>query len=807
MKYLCCFLLTCLTVQSIHAQVKKSVEALNIDTPLNIDGMLDEPCYGLVQPASGFVQILPYNGQPSYQPTEVYFFYDQTAVYVGAMLFDSSPDSIFNYLTARDAIGMADYFGVYLDPYNQGQLAYGFFITPAGVQTDIKASKSSGGDSEDGSWDAVWESKTVISEKGWTAELRIPYSALRFPEDGGGAWGLNIFRNIRRYNSNNSWNLVDVKMSGFIHQEGLLTGITNIKPPVRLSVSPFGAVYAEYRSNQSSPKYMFKGGMDLKYGISESFTLDMMLIPDFGQIQSDDQQLNLSPYEIHYDEKRQFFNEGTELFERAGLFYSRRIGAKPKFSYKASEELSDNEKVDYNPTETQLLNATKVSGRTAGGWGLGLLNAMTLPSHATLKDTLTGEERKVLVQPFTNYNVMVVDKSLKNNSYISLINSNILMANNPFLANVTATDFQIRNKAKTYAIKGKAGISTRGERDRETGFYVEMGLDKNSGNLQFGISQSVNSDKFNINDLGYMQRNNEMNTEAYVYFQRMEPFSVFRQFYSVLFWNHARRFSPNVLYSNQAGSDIYFMLRNNYQLELYGSLTGGSFDYYEPRVKNRYFYEPYRLNYNIWASSDARKPIRMTANYGAFAFPGAGRKGRAGNVGLTLRIGRKAQVSYSLGIDKEFNDRGYVDKTNGSDTIYFARRDVKTIENVLNASYAINNKASLSMRLRHYWSGAANRQFYTLQEDGSLLEDYTFSENKDENYNAMNVDFFFRWIFAPGSELSFSWKNSILDWCDKVNDHYWDNLSCTWKSDQTNTLSLKVLYYIDYNNLRKGSKQ
>ena len=172
----------------ISAQEKKSVEAINVNTPLVIDGKIDETAYSMADPAKDFVQILPYNGRQSMQKSVVYILYDQTAIYVGAMLFDSAPDSIFNFLSERDNIGMSDYFGIYFDPYNQGQVAYGFFVTPAGVQTDLKAVKSDR-DYEDVNWNAVWQSRTRVTDKGWIAEMRIPYSALRFPENGGGYMG------------------------------------------------------------------------------------------------------------------------------------------------------------------------------------------------------------------------------------------------------------------------------------------------------------------------------------------------------------------------------------------------------------------------------------------------------------------------------------------------------------------------------------------------------------------------------------------------------------------------------------------
>lgn len=309
-------------------------------------------------------------------------------------------------------------------------------------------------------------------------KFKIPYSAIRFPVKENPVWGLNFFRRIRRLNSNNSWNLINFEIEGFIQQSGELHGLKNIKAPVRLSVSPYVAAYAKTNSENSGINPLFKGGVDVKYGLSESHTLDMMLIPDFGQIQSDDEELNLSPYELYYDEKRQFFVEGIELFNRANIFYSRRIGAKPKFGDNDDLNLSANEKVAFNPNESQLVNATKISGRDKNGWGIGFLNAMTLPGKAEITDTVTGKTRKLITQPFTNYNVMVVEKAIKNNSYFSLINTNLSMVDNPYKANVTGTEFQLKNKNQTYQLTGTGAFSYRSEADDKTGFSYSLKLDK-----------------------------------------------------------------------------------------------------------------------------------------------------------------------------------------------------------------------------------------------------------------------------------------------------------------------------------------
>lgn len=780
-------------------QEKKTVEAYLIKASLKIDGKLDEQVYTTALPAKDFVQLQPYNGKPSLQPTEAYFFYDQTAIYVGAKLYDSQPDSIFNYLTERDNIGMSDYFGVYLDPYNQGQLAYGFFITPAGIQVDIKAVKSDG-DNEDGNWNAVWESKTLITNEGWTVEMKIPYSTLRFSEKANGNWGLNMFRNIRRYNSNNSWNFVDRKVSGFIHQEGQLTGIKDIKPPVRLSFSPYLATYFTPKNNLESSNFLYKGGLDVKYGINDAFTLDMMLIPDFGQIQSDDKELNLSPYELYYDEKRQFFTEGIELFQRGDIFYSRRIGASPKFS--AENKLTENENIEYNPSETQLVNATKISGRTDKGWGLGVLNAMSLPSNAIVKNSETGNSRNILVQPFTNYNVSVIDKSLKNNSYISLINTNISMYDNPFRANVTATEFQFRDKTKTYALKGKGGVSVRGDSVPETGYYGSLKLEKNKGKLFWGLSQNIYTDKFNPNDLGFLQRNNHLTSEAYLFYQIIEPFWIFRECNGDIWVSYNRIYNPNTLFDKELGYDFMVRFKNNYMFYSEGKITTNQFDYFEPRVKGRYYFNPSKLNVNFNLNTDRRKSLNFYVRYGIVSQHSIDGIEHDIEGNANLRIGQRFEIEYGLNNINSANERGFVYYNSSEDSIIFSKRNVSTYVNTLSTSYILSNKASLNLRARHYWSGVANKNYYLLQNDGSLVDFNAYSENKDQNYNAFTIDIIFRWIFAPGSELSLAWKTLSYSNENEVIYKYSTNLQKAWLN-QSNSVSLKVLYYIDYNNFKK----
>lgn len=782
-------------VWSAAAQTKKRVAALNITEPLKIDAVLDEKVYSQAQPAQDFFQLQPYNGSPSFQKSEVKFFYDQTSIYVGAMLSDTHPDSIFNFMTQRDNIGMSDYFGVYFDPYNKGQLAFGFFITPAGVQTDIKATKNEG-DSEDENWNAVWESKTRIVENGWIVEMKIPYSALRFPKNSENLWGLNMFRNIRRHNSNNSWNFIDRKISGFIHQQGELEGIKNIKSPVRLSFTPYAASYYEPQNSQN--KTIFKGGMDVKYGLNDAFTLDMMLIPDFGQIQSDDQELNLSPYEIHYNEKRQFFTEGTELFQRAELFYSRRIGARPIFA--DDLQLDENDKLLYSPSETQLVNATKISGRTKKGLGIGVLNAMSLPSLSKIEDINTGMIREEITQPFTNYNVMVVDQSLKNNSYVSLINTNLSMWDNPFSANVSGTQFEFRDKTLTYALSGRAAFSSRGVGQHENGYAAKLSFQKNKGKFFFGIEHSVISDKYNPNDMGYLQFNNNMSSGGWIYYHMLEPNGVFREWNIDAWFNYDRLYHPSVFTNIKTGYDYGARFTNNQHLSIDGSFTGVKKDFYEPRADGWFFERPAEWKNEIVFNTDPRKKFRVELGNEIVWQPFSEMFQQQYHTELSLRVGQRVNVSYQLGYQFRKSERGFTN-IDDNDQITFAKRDVSTTLNTLDLDFVMNNKMGITWRTRHYWSAVENKEFFLLKNDGSLT-DRSVSENFDMNYNAFNIDILYRWVFMPGSELSVAWKTSTYLMDSTPVYQIFENLNHSWHN-QIHSISLKVLFYIDYNYFRK----
>jgi hypothetical protein len=397
---------------------QKQLIAKKIDTKIVIDGQLNEAVWDPNNPLEKFIQIKPNPGQASSLGTSVQLCYDDDALYFGIFCQDS-PDSISKVLSLRDDYNPnCDIFGIFLDTYNDNQNGFYFGLTSRGVQLDAKIFTNDYNDK----LNLVWHSAVNITENGWYAEIRIPYSAIRFPKTEVQNWGINFGRQISRTREESSWVTVKPDLENMLLESGDVVNVKNIAPPLRLALMPYVSAYANEGFNQDGKKGLlksFNGGMDIKYGINEAFTLDVTLVPDFGQVVFDQQVLNLSPFEVQFNENRQFFTEGMELFNKAGIFYSRRIGIQAP--YRVSKTLlKENEYLQNVPRSSQLYNASKVSGRMGNGLGVGVFNAVNAEQYATAISTIDGGQREVLVSPLTNYNVMVFDQNLKNNSSVTL---------------------------------------------------------------------------------------------------------------------------------------------------------------------------------------------------------------------------------------------------------------------------------------------------------------------------------------------------------------------------------------------------
>lgn len=786
------------------AQEIKQVKALRVMQVPKIDGVLDDEAWKEGISATDFIQRALKPGEPALRKTEVKIVYDDVAMYVGAMMYDNQPDSILRELCQRDNEANSDLFGLILDTYNDDINGYGFFVTSAGVQIDARYSSNG----QDFNWNAVWQSQIKINEKGWAVEFKIPYSALRFPIVDEQKWGVNFIRKVRKTRCVDFWNEVKPEVNGMINQSGDLLGISNIKSPVRLSVTPYISSYIENypfnKPGQSNNSYSLNGGMDIKYGINESFTMDMTLVPDFGQVQSDNKVLNLSPFEVLYNENRQFFTEGTELFNKGGLFYSRRIGGTP-INYNL--QLKEGETIKSNPASTQLINATKVSGRTKNNLGIGIFNATTADTYAVITDS-NGVESKVLTQPLTNYNVFVLDQALKNNSYISLINTNVTRDGGIYDANVTATAFKFTNKKNKYGINGNGALSQlyySGFSKPDLGYSYNASVGKISGSFLYNADVAVKSDKFDPNDLAILYINNTVETSLNLSYNIYTPVWKLNEYSIDGGIGYSRLYKPDMFWNLTIYGNGYANFTKSYLS------TGGGFnfsplttlDHWEPRISGHYYVYPKNYSLSYWISSDYRKRFAIDGNISYRYFDENNRYNVSFGVAPRYRVNNKLSFIYNFHRDYLNDNIGFVNFNETTQFINFGRRNVFTTTNQLNATYIFTNKMSLTLRCRHYWSQAEYKQYYTLNNNGLLIDDALYAGNSNVNFNAFNIDLVYTWQFSRGSEMSFVWKNAIYTSGDVIIKQFSNDIEQTINSPQTNSFSIKVLYYLDYSMLQR----
>lgn len=787
----------------------RRAQALLVNDPPKIDGILDDPAWTNAPVATGFIQREPYNGRPASFETEVRFTYDQTGLYIGAMMTDPHPDSIPAQLGLRDASSLnADNFIVVISPFNDGLNAFCFMLTVSDVQSDFKLSLAGG---EDASWDAVWTSKARKNDHGWVAEFKIPYSAIRFPKKEIQEWGLNCQREIRRYREISTWNLVDSKVEGYVNQSGVLDGIREVTPPVRLSVTPYVSGYLQNSPENKEYEFSYNYGADLKYGINESFTLDMTLIPDFGQVPSDDRVYNFSPFEIRYDERRQFFTEGTEMFNKGGIFYSRRVGSQPKGYDEPYADLQKDEIVTDNPSQTKLINATKISGRTTGGLGIGVFNGISANTWATVTDTLTGASRKVLTQGFTNYNTMVLDQNLKNNSYIDFLNTNYFMPTEGYTANVTGTSFKFANRKYTYGLTGDAFVSQKyhAHGAPEFGYHYSWTFSKLSGNFRFNVQQLLETDQYDPNDMGFNTVNNRVINNASVQYNIYEPF------WKVLNWYNYAEVGYNSLYQDFSFVSLDFYAESNTTTRKHLTLGANtsfspipSHDYYEPRVAGWMYVSPAYWNMGTWLSSDYSKKLAIDFSLNGNLAPADKCSGWGFRLAPRYRVTDRFFLRYQLSYNKILNDIGYVDQSwdsAGNVTIFFGRRDRQTVINVLEGNYMLTSNMSIDLRVRHYWATALYLDYSRLLPDGNLTP-ASYQGDPDVDYNTFNLDLTYIWNFAPGSQISVVWKNSIATFDNDIEPGYLNDLSNTLSSPASNSISIRILYYLDALYFKKKDK-
>ena len=824
MKIFLLIVLILLTFFSAKSQTipKKRITVKKITGGIKIDGELNDMAWKNAAQANEFTQLepTPFLSETADNRSEVKFVYDNNGVYIGGYMHETNKDSIASELTGRDGFGNNDFIGVTFDTYQDKLNGFEYFVTPLNEQWDAKVSPGRHG--EDFSWNAVWQSGVKMHNDGWSFEMFIPYSAIRFGNKAVQSWGVNLIRQRRKSGQKLLWQPVDPNINGFLTQEGTITGLENIKPPLRLQLSPYFSTY--YNNNgyaaagEKKSDVSVNGGMDVKYGINQAFTLDMTLIPDFGQVQTDKLSLNLSPFERRYNENRAFFTEGTELFNKGNLLYTRRIGGEPIHLH--DYKLSGSEKVTSNPSQSKLVNATKISGRTQKGLGIGILNAVTKPQYALIEDSFKNS-RKFETDPLTNYNVFVLDQTLKNNSSVSFVNTSVLRSGKDYDADVAAILFDLNNKSNTRKMGGRLSISNIfAPNQTVSGYAHALYVGKTSGRFNFNVFQEVVNRKYDKSDLGYSTNNNFVNHRISGSYNWNKPKGFFNRKKLNAGIQYGRSLTPidflkrkefmfNSLDFNINGdAEAKNLWSYNYNIHI------GSYyhDYYEARDYGRVFSNKGSKGIGFRAETNSAKKI--SGNGGLFMGTGGIFHSTTFNpsIGGKIRFNTKFSIEGSANISTNKNAIGWANtKYTGNlntDTIIFSRRNVNNAENELNLKYNLNNKTGISLHARHSWTKVDPQQFYELDINGNLqTPTKSFTKNVNQNYNFLSVDMVYNNEFAPGSFITLAWKDIGQSFTRSFEKNYTSNLGNILSGKQFTSFSLKVIYFLDYVTFRNKLKE
>jgi hypothetical protein len=810
------FALCCLPVFALSQH--KTLTAVKVLQSPRIDGNLDDVVWQQAPVATDFMQYAPSYGLPVSARSVVKVLYDNEAFYIGAYLYDN-PSLIRKQLTARDGELQqdVDYFSVFVDTYNDQQNGFQFLVTAANVQTDARVTAAStigSGQYGDKAWDAVWESQVQMKNDGWSVEMRIPYLSLRFSKKDIQTWGIQFLRYMRRNNELDFWNPVDPNINGFVNQFGKYTDLKNIQPPLRLSFYPYlsTGVRINEKGNDLGTQWLRSGGMDVKYGINESFTLDATLIPDFGQVVSDDVINNLTPFEQKFNENRPFFTEGTELFSKAfGLFYSRRIGGLPQDYYDVQEIVNSdpNLRIIKNPSVTQLYNAIKFSGRTKEKLGIGVLNAVAAPMYATILDRTTDSRTKVQTSPLTNYNMVVLDQALNGRSYITFTNANTIRQGSARDANVASLDISLYDKNNTFNVRTFGRYSKIFSSNSYDGFNTGLKLGKVSGKVQYYVQGDVKSTYYDPRDLGYIQTANVVNyigNVSYNQFTSTKNFLSYRYSFNA-YWQ--RMYRPDASAYYQLDLNGFWTFKNFWEL---GFTIGGlstQHDYFVlgRALQNVFVKRPAWGYVELEGSTDTRRKLFFSYDWQQASFFRTSPKKSYHNYDFSLRYRFNNKVSISVVHHGESESNYIVNsgitETNGDPIVGFV--DFRDITTSLSGIYSFTRKVNLNFRLRHNWSRVPYNSLANVDSKGNTIS-RPFINGLDENVNFFNIDAFLSWDFKLGCNLTVGYKN----WIGNNNgidglryNRYFNNFGKTFDVSHGNEFTVKAIYFLDYNDLRK----
>ena len=811
--------------------------------PPIIDGVLNDPVWELVEWSGNFTQHRPYDGQPPSQETKFKILYDDKNLYIAYRAYDTEPDKIAEITSPHDWFP-GDWIEINIDSYFDKRTAFSFTLSVSGVKGDEFVSND--GDNWDTSWNPIWYGKTNIDEEGWTAELQIPLNQLRYGNKDEQIWGIEITRRIFRKEERSCWQYFPQDTSGWVSNFGELHGIKGIKQQRHIELLPYIVGKAQrFEKEQGNPfadgsSEDLNLGLDGKIGVTSDMILDFTINPDFGQVEADPSEVNLTEFETYFREKRPFFIEGSNIFNfqltyaiagggRDNLFYSRRIGHKPG-------HYPDNYDYIDMPDNTTILGAFKLSGKTKKGLSIGIMESLTDKEKAEIE--LNNKIQKITVEPLTNYFVSRIIKDFnKGNSYLG----GMFTATNRKIDDVAlkymhkaaytgGIDFFHQWKDKTFHLKTTAAVSkVLGDKEailetqtssaryyqRPDNNYVSVDSSRTSltghagtilvgkvsrGRFRFETGISWRSPGFELNDVGYLRKADQINQFTWVGYWINEPFSIFRRFdVNANQWCNWDFGGVNTSNSVNMNLNATFLNNSNF-----GGGVTRKFEYISnnilrggPSAKRPGYWDG-----NFHFNSDTRKRLSFGCGSGAGLGDNDNNYWKYYWVNLNFRPNNQLRISInpSYNICEQKLEYVSTEEYEGEDRYIFAKMHQKTSSITFRLDYCITpnfsiryygspfisaGKYSNFKKISDYPLADKYKDRFVFFEDDEIVynhdnEEYEIDENADGevdyyvdnpdfNFKQFNSNLVIKWEFRPGSTLYLVWSQGRTD-CISIGD-------------------------------------
>lgn len=765
-------------INIVEKRIYNTKPILNTKAPV-IDGILTDASWDIVEWTSDYIEHIPDENTPPIEQTKFKIVYDKEFIYFAFKCYDRNPKEIVKRLSRRDGFD-GDWIEINIDSHYDKRTSFSFSASVAGVKSDGFISDN--GSSWEGNWNPIWYLKTNIDNEGWTAEIKIPLSQLKFGNDKDQVWGLQSTRRYFRTEERSLWQRVPLDAPGWVSEFGELRGLIDLVPQKQIEIQPFTTsrlkTYPEEENNpfRSGNDFEQNGGLDAKIGVTNDLLLDLTINPDFGQVEADPAAIALDGFQLFFPEQRPFFVENKNIFNynfadgQDNLFYSRRIGRNPQ----GIPNTNKGEFVSV-PDNTTILGAAKFSGKTKNGWSIGILESITDKEFATVEQN--GIRNEELVEPLTNYFVGRLQKDFnKKNSVIGGVftatHRNLKSSELDFLhksAYTAGVDFLHNWKNRKYYLASNFVISNiQGSKEailatqqslthlfnRIDASYVSINPNRTSltgtggkieigkasiGNWRYNGSVNWRSPELELNDIGFLRQADEIRQYAVLSHQTLKPFGKFRkidtrfeQFSSYDFGGNFNKMQ----YTISLGAN----LKNNWNASI--STIYNPVNYSNSILQGgpRFRYSEGFSN-SITLNTDSRKKLRLNTTFyqshgknNSFSFTEF-------NIGVNYQPINSFMISLNPNLTINKNNTQYVTQTSFSNEPKYitANLEQQTFSASIRLDYSINPNLTIQYYGQPFISKGKYNEFNrVINPIASYYKDRI--EAFDENQISLNVE-------------------------------------------------------------------